>query len=232
MIWGAISRAVRTPSRVDRDFALSLAPDFPVLTGGPDFTSEDLLAYELGWRLQPRPNLSLSVSTFYNRYDHLRSAEPGPPPFGLPIVISNGVDGDSFGAEFLAVYKVTDSWRLRAGYTLMRKQLSPKSGSLDLNQGTVESDDPENQFQIQSSLNLPGGFQLDTTFRYVDALPNPYVPNYTGLDLRLGWSPSPALVLSVVGQNLLDAQHPEFVPSSPSPREIERSIYAKIAWRY
>jgi iron complex outermembrane receptor protein len=127
---------------------------------------------------------------------------------------------------------VTDSWRLRAGYTIMRKQLSVKADSLDLNQGSVESNDPLNQFQIQSALNLAHGVQLDATLRYVDRLPSPYVPSYVGLDVRLGWNPTPSLELSIVGQNLLDAHHPEFVPASPSAREIDRSVYGKIAWRY
>lgn len=231
MVWGAISRAVRTPARIDRDFFLSASPTIPIFSGNDDFVSEELVAYELGWRMQPQPNLSLAVSGFYNQYDHLRSAEPTL-PLGLPIVIGNGVEGDSFGAEFLAIYRVTDSWRLRAGYTIMRKQLSVKADSLDLNQGSVESNDPLNQFQIQSALNLAHGFQLDATLRYVDRLPSPYVPSYVGLDVRLGWNPTPSLELSIVGQNLLDAHHPEFVPASPSAREIDRSVYGKIAWRY
>src|SRR5207245_502127 len=45
-VWGAISRAVRTPSRIDREFFVPGNPPF-LLAGGTDFVSEKLLAYEL-----------------------------------------------------------------------------------------------------------------------------------------------------------------------------------------
>jgi len=41
-----------------------------------------------------------------------------------------------------------------------------------------------------------------------------------------------ALELNIVGQNLLSDQHTEFVPSSPSPRKIQRGVYGKIVWRF
>jgi iron complex outermembrane receptor protein len=229
-LWAAVSRAVRTPSRIDRDFFLSLTPTFPFIAGG-DFQSETVLAYELGWRAQPRPGVSLSLSTFFNDYDDLRSAEPGPPPLGIPITFGNGVKGQSYGIEWAATYALTEDWRLRGGYTFLKKHLAIKTGSHDLNQATSESDDPENQVVLQSILTLAHAVQLDAVLRYVDALPNPRVASYVGLDLRLAWTVMNHLEIAVVGQNLLDARHPEFVPSSPSPREIERSFYGKLTWR-
>lgn len=230
-LWAAISRAVRTPSRIDRDFYLYLTPTLPLVAGG-DFQSETLLAYELGWRVQPHEDLSLSLSGFYNDYDELRSAEPGPPPFGIPLTFGNGVQGSSYGLELAAIYQASDRWRLRGGYTFMKKDLQLKPGSHDLNDASVESDDPRNQLLIQSMLDLPGDLQLDAVVRYVDALPDPHVPAYVSLDLRLAWNPTEHLELSLVGQNLLDERHAEFIPASPAPRAIERSVYGQIAWRH
>jgi len=68
-------------------------------------------------------------------------------------------------------------------------------------------------------------------FRFVDALPDPQVPSYAGLDLRLGWRATERLELAVVGQNLLHDEHAEFIPSSPSPRKVQRGVYGKITWR-
>src|SRR6266436_4982228 len=51
MIWGAISRAVRTPSRIDRELFVPGRQPF-LLAGGPGFLSENLSAYELGYRTQ------------------------------------------------------------------------------------------------------------------------------------------------------------------------------------
>lgn len=229
-VWAAVSRAVRTPARIDRDFFLSLAPGV-YLIAGDNIQSEEVLAYELGWRVRPEARVSLSLSTFYNVYDNLRSAEPGPPPFGIPITFKNGVEGNTYGAELSATYQVSDRWRLRGGYTFLKKDLSVKSSSNDANQGTAESDDPEHQFLIQSSADLTSRLQWDVVFRYVDELPKPEVPRYAGLDVRLGWKATSRLEFSVVGQNLLKPEHREFIPDNPSPREIERGIYGKVTWR-
>ncbi len=230
VLWTGVSRAVRTPARIDRDFFLLAAPDFPIIAGA-DFESEDMVALELGWRTQAREDLSLSVSTFYNMYDDLRSAEPGPPPFNLPITFANGVRGDAYGIEVASTYRVSDRWLIRGGYTLVKKDLSLDPGSADLNGASAESNDPEHQLLLHSSADLPGGFGLDAVVRAVDQLPQPRVPGYVDLNLRLAWRPTGRLELSVVGQNLLHGEHPEFIPSSPSARRIERGVYAKVAWR-
>lgn len=228
--WAAMSRAVRTPARIDRDFYLLAAPTVPVLMGNPDFDSEDVLASEAGWRVQPHETVSVSLSVFYNEYDKLRSAEPGPPPANLPIMIGNGVEGHTYGTELSGTWQAFDWWRLRGGYTLVRKSLSLREGSQDLNDATAESDDPEHQVVLQSSMDFPRRVTLDVAVRYVDELTNRYVPSYVGVDVRVAWRPKENLELSVVGQNLLEPSHPEFVPSSPAPREIERSVYGKVAW--
>jgi iron complex outermembrane receptor protein len=229
-IWAAVSRAVRTPSRVDRDFFLYLAPGTPLLVGS-DFQSEKVVAYEAGWRLQPSARLSVSLSPFYNGYDDLRTAAAGPPPQGIPIVIENGLRGHTYGVELATAYQVNDHWRLRGGYTFLKKKLSLKPGRTDLNGGRAESDDPEHGVVLQSTADVTGRLALDAVVRYVDALPNPDVASYVGLDLRLGWQLTPRLEVAVVGQNLLQDRHPEFRPSSPSPRDIERGVYGKITWR-
>ncbi len=230
--WTAFSRGVRTPARIDQDFFVKLTPTLGLLSGSKDFESEELLASEFGWRVQPHETLSTSLSLFYNEYDHLRTAEPGPPPFGLPITIGNGVEGHTYGAEFALTWQCTEWWRLRGGYTRLKKTLKVKPTSRDRNMGTVESDDPEHQVILQSSLNLPCHVLFDTTFRYMDDLPMPYVRSYVVVDLNMSWSPFESLQLSITGQNLLDRQHPEFAPSSPTPREIERSFFAKVTYRW
>jgi iron complex outermembrane receptor protein len=230
LYWGAVSRAVRTPSRIDRDFFVNLTPTIPlVVTGG--FDSEELLAYELGWRGQPRADLSFSAAAFFNEYDKLRSAEPGPPPLGLPITFLNGVAGDAYGLELTATYQPLPRWRLRAGYTYFHKDLRVKPTSRDRNNGSVESNDPEHQVLVQSTLDLGSSIELDWVARYVDRLPRPRVPSYVSLDLRLGWRVTRSIELSLVGQNLLEEEHLEFIPASPAPRQIERSFYARFSWR-
>lgn len=231
-VWAAVSRAVRTPARIDRDFFLNITPTIPLISGSDSFVSENMLAYELGWRVQPSANTSISVATFYNDYDNIRSTEPGPPPLNLPLTFANGVEGKTYGIELSATHQVSDWWNLRGGYTFLNKEMAVKSSSKDLNGGTAESNDPQNQFVIQSAMDLPGRLELGTVMRYVDELPKPHVPDYFGLDMRVGWHLNNALELNLVGQNLLDKRHIEFIPSSPSLRQLERSIYGKIIWRF
>jgi iron complex outermembrane receptor protein len=230
-IWGAVSRAVRTPSRIDRDFFLYIAPNLPFISGNDDFISESMIAYELGWRLQLQKNLSLSLATFYNVYDHIRSVEPGPPPFNIPVTFGNGVKGETYGLELSATHQVTSWWNLRGGYTFLKKDLSVKADSKDMNAGNAESNDPRHQLLIQSTMEIPGGLEWGTVIRYIDKLPKPHVPGYTELDFRVGWKLGKVVELSVVGQNLLNNCHPEFIASTP-PREIKRSIYGKIICRF
>jgi iron complex outermembrane receptor protein len=96
----------------------------------------------------------------------------------------------------------------------------------------VESNDPNHQFLIQSMIDLPGKIELGFVVRYVDELPEPRVPAYWGLDVKLGWRPNEIIEFNLIGQNLLDDQHLEFIPSSPLPRSIEHSIFGKIVCRF
>jgi iron complex outermembrane recepter protein len=230
MLWGAISRAVRTPSRIDRDlFAPGSAPFF--LAGGPGFVSENVLAYELGYRSRPHERLSLAVATFYNDYDNLRSTEQVNRPAPIPIVVANGQTGTSRGAEVTAEYRASDWWRLRSGYTALRLHIHPKPGTTDTTFGSSESHDPNHQWFLRQSLDLRAHLQFDFGFRHVGQIANQAVPAYSELDGRLGWQATKTLEWSIVGQNLLHDHHAEF--GAPATRkEIERGAYVKLAWRF
>jgi iron complex outermembrane receptor protein len=232
-LWAAASRAVRTPSRLDRDFFQPPSPPF-VVAGGPDFSPEELLAYELGWRGQPAARVSAAVTLFHHDYDDLRSLEPGSP---RPFHFANGVAGHTQGAEFTIEHQLTDRWRWNAGYTWLRQRLHLKPGSQDLNQARAETSDPEHQFQVHTAFDFPGEIQLDLGLRRVDSVPVfaggvlVAVPAYTELDARIAWMIRPDLELSVAGRNLLHARHPE-TGQANNRREIERSVHGKITWRY
>ncbi len=237
-VWAAVSRAQRTPSRLERGFSTSLAPGVVLLQGTKRFESEDLLAHEVGWRLQPRERLSLSLAAFYNRYDHLRSAERGPGPFGIPFTIENGARGISYGLELAALYEATSWWRLRAGYTSLRKRLDVKNGRIDQNRADAEYHDPGHTVQIQASMDLGERIELNAVLRYASKLTDHqanqvpvHVPSVLQADLGLVFRISKQLELAIVGQNLLERRHREFVPASPEPRDIERSVYGRITWR-
>ena len=228
-LWAAVSRALRTPSRIDRELFAPGQPPYAI-TGGPGFHSEEELAYELGYRLQ-QGTLAFSAATFYNRYHGLRSLEQVNPPAASPVVIANGLEGESYGAELVADYRVTERWRLRGGYTELRTHVWAQPTSTDQSRGNSESHTPDRQFSLRWSADLPARVTLDGQFRYVGEIANQQVPAYGELDIHVGWQPVPRLELSLVGQNLLHDHHAEF--GTPSGRRgIKRGVYGSVAWRF
>lgn len=239
MIWGAISRAVRTPSRIDRDFSEPNPANSPIiiLKGNTNFVSEKLIAYETGYRAKFGKKIGTSVSLYYNKYDDIRSTSTTPGTI-LPFYFENNLEGQSYGAELSVDYQLCDWWRLHGGYTFIDEHLTVKQGKSDLSNAHNETADPRNQFTLRSSMDLPHNVELDASLRWVDKLHNNNgpnvgtVPGYMELDVRLGWHPTDRLELSVVGENLLQNRHPEYGYPDPDREEIVRGVYGKVAWEF
>jgi iron complex outermembrane receptor protein len=230
-VWGAVSRAVRTPTRIDEDVIAFGPGGLHLLEGSRDFESEDLLAYELGYRIQPNPELLFDLAAFYDVYDDLRSQEP-PPDTPFPIVLRNKLNAETWGAELRMNAQPRPGLRFQAAYARLEKHLHLDAGSRDPSGGLAEGNDPEDRVSLRSSFDLPEKVELDAWMRYVGALPQPRVDAYTELDLRLGWHASEALELSLVGANLLHSHHEEFGPAGPFREAVERSVYGKVTWRF
>jgi iron complex outermembrane recepter protein len=233
--WGGISRAVRMPSRLDTDLYISRATPTNqtlLIRGDTGFDSEEVLAYELGYRVHPQEWIAFDLATFYNDYDELRSQEASPGPTGLPVVLGNKLSGESYGADLSVTAQLIEWWRVRGNYTVFEKNLNLESSSRDATGGVAEGNDPSHMFTLHSSWDLPKHFEFDAIARYVSRLPNPAVASYMELDLRLGWRATRNLDFDVVGRNLLDRSHPEFGANSPLRREVERSVYARVTWRF
>lgn len=230
-VWGAISRAVRTPTRIDQDL-VSPNPSTGapvVLAGTRDFSSEVLVAYELGYRIKPANDLSFDLAAYYNDYDNLRSLEPQSPG-GSPILIENKLRGRSYGGALGAKWRIADWWQVDGSVSLLQLDFSREPGSADTSGGSTEGNDPNCSFLLHSALDLPAHVQFDSFLRYAGDLPNPATPSYLTLDLRLGWSPRKNLEIAIVGRNLLDDAHPEF--SGTITREVQRSVYGTLRWSF
>jgi iron complex outermembrane receptor protein len=240
-VWAAVSRAVRTPARADHDVILNqhtMPGLFTSLRGQDGFESETLMAYEAGYRVQLHKRASLDLAAFYNEYEDIRGLRLVmlPPP-AVVMHLDNVLEGESYGAEIAGNFQLSDWFRCRASYSYLQLQMHPKPGTTgDAANGeqSIEGSSPHHQFSIASSIDLPAGFGIDWTVRYVDELPALAVESYVGLDIRLSWRPTANLELSVVGLNLLDNQHPEFAPTyiRTQRTEVERSVYGKITWRF
>jgi iron complex outermembrane receptor protein len=226
MVWAAVSRAIRTPSRIDRELT---AP--ALLSPAPDFQSETLIAYEAGYRAQPNEKAVLSVALFYNVYDKLRITALAPAGSGYLAILRNGLDGHTYGVEAWGSYQLADWWRLGAGFNILRKDFRLKPGFTDISARQSLGNDPRQQGSLRSSMRPLDNVEFDVTVRAVDDLPNPAVPSYVGLDARLGWFVTDNLELSVSGTNLLDPQHPE-TGTVAQRGEIRRAFYASTRWRF
>lgn len=229
-LWASAARAVRSPTRFDEDLRIFAGPVL-LIRGSREFEPEELLAYELGLRQLVGPAAQMDLTAFYHAYDELRSQEPTPGS-GLPIVLANRLEGRLWGGTLALDVEATPSWRWRAGATWLDKELRVEAGSRDTTGGRDEGNDPDLQGFLRTSVDLPHRVELDAALRYVDRLPDPAIPSYLELDLRLGWHPRPGLELALVGQNLLDESHLELAPRGGLREEVERGVHARATLRF
>jgi iron complex outermembrane recepter protein len=241
-VWGAASRAVRTPDAFENGARSNAAvfrpnPAAPPialqLTGSEDVESERLLAYELGYRIDSSARVSFDLAAFYNRYRGLVDfvagtpfLETSPAPVHLvqPLVAANHGAGSSHGAELAVQWHVNDSWRLAGDYTWL---------DFDFVESAMEFDHPNHQARLRSYLDLPGGWELNGAVAYVGGLHVQDVPSYVRLDLGAAFQITPAIELGVWGQNLLESRHAEFVGFQDSfAGEVPRTAVVRLLWRF
>jgi iron complex outermembrane receptor protein len=255
-VWTAVSRAVRTPALTEEGLRLNSAvippatPTNPTplpavisVFGSHQFQSEDLLAYELGYRVQLTRSLSADIATFYNRYSNLRTAEPGPPSLEgsplptdvvIPFIAENKMSGGTYGVELFADWKIAPKWRLLGSYSYLQMDIQKNSDSLDPTNDNPNGSSPRHQWYLRSSIDLPKHFEQDTTLRFVDHLSGLNIPSYYSLDAHLGWRPISPVEFSIGGQNLLDNQHLEFLPDfiNTAPTVVKRTVYGSLTFRF
>jgi iron complex outermembrane receptor protein len=244
-LWLAVSRAVRVPTRLERDVQVDASDPAgnPVfrLVGNRDFDAEELVAYEAGYRWQASPQLWFDVALFHNDYDELVSLELGEPFVDgtgrtiIPILNRNLGGGRSRGAELLVEWQPLANWRLTASYSALDLEL--ESSGLDLNRNVwLDGTTPRGMSGLRSLITL-NQVEIDAMFRHhtrIRRLPADItgegIDAYSTLDLRLGWQLGPQWRLSLVGQNLLDEEHVEF--GTPATRcALSRTAWVKAEWR-
>jgi iron complex outermembrane recepter protein len=226
LLWGAVSRAVRSPTPFDEDVVESIGQTV-FLTALSSFRPEKLTAFELGTRLMLSPRASLSISGFYNVYDDLRTVDPAPGGF-LPLRWGNGIEGDSYGFDAWADIRIADWWRIKPGYSLLINKLRFKDGAVPLLGLSQAGNDPRHRATLRSSMDIGRQINVDADLRYVSALPDPHVPGYVELGGRLGWQFSERAELSVSGFNLLHKRHQELPLSQAKP--LARSVFVALKW--
>jgi iron complex outermembrane receptor protein len=242
----AATRAVRTPSRIDQDVVFdivaSTTPPLPIIfqvTGNPKLRSEKLYSYDAGYRAQLTSRLYLDLATFFNVYNDLQGYAPftavpstNPPALLLVLPYANVLEGRTVGTEIAPNWDVTRGWTLRGSYSLLHWDLKDKPGYTDVGNllSTYTGSSPSHMADIQSIVTLPKHFEFDSTYRYVNALPEYNVHTYNQIDARLAWQADKRFNLSLAAQNLLRPSHPEF-GGDPGPLiGIKRSVFASLQW--
>jgi iron complex outermembrane receptor protein len=224
LLWSAASRGVRAPARLDRDFYIPLLN----INGGPNFQSEISDVVEIGYRAQPTPAFSYSLTAFHHWHENQRSGEPN--PSGPGFVVSNTIDGRTKGVEGWAHYQAMPQWRLSGGFIQQSQKLRSEAGSLDPTGPTALGNDPERIWNLQSTYNIADNHQLFIAARYVSGLPNPRAPSYTAVDARYGWRLDKNLELSLNIQNLFDRAHSEF--GNPATSSVyEQAFFLRLVWQ-
>jgi iron complex outermembrane recepter protein len=255
-VWTAVSRAVRTPALTEEGLRLNSAvippgtpqnpaplPAVVAVFGSHQFQSEDLLAYEAGYRVQATTSFSADIAGFYNNYSNLRSAEPGvpfiegspvPTDIVVPFVAENKMSGRTYGVEFFGDWRVARKWRVVGSYSYLQMDIHKNANSLDPTADIPNGSSPRHQWYLRSSLDLWKHFDQDTTLRFVDRLPSIGIPSYYSLDAHLGWRPHSRVEFSIGGQNLLNDKHFEFIPDfiNTSPTEVKRTVYGSMTFRF
>ncbi|MFZ3287808.1 MAG: TonB-dependent receptor, partial [Telluria sp.] len=236
LVWASLARAVRVPSRIDRDFYSPANPPLVAgvprygVAGGPDFDSEVARVAQLGLRARPLSALSYSLKLYYSQYERLRTLEPN--QAGTSLVFMNRAFGATRGAEFSTRWDVNSDLRITGGVTVQHLALRTEPGSGDVSGAIgVGNNDPRHWALLRVSHDLSDALELDLSLRHVGRLPKPAVPAYEALDLRLGWSIRPGLELSLLAQNLLGSRHAEF-GAEPARSAFGRSVLARLSWRF
>ena len=249
-VWSSISRAVRTPTRAENDIDVK-SGSTSLNIGSSTYNSEELTAYEVGYRIKPTTKTLIDATTFYNDYSNLRTFESD--SSGLNPTAANLGYGESYGFEINGKWQVNNDWRVEAAYDYFKMNLHLSQDSTDKSPSIVGSADglqvaegqsPQHQFKLKSFYSITPKVEFDNVMYYVDNLDQAVpesgttyrstgLPSYVRFDTRLGYLPSRNLDLSIGIQNLLDQRHTEFKASLANSRtEVGRTVYVKAVWQY
>ena len=254
LAWMSAARALRTPSRYERDLfgmdmsylgTMSGLPVFANFTGNPNIQAETLDALEAGYRVQASASLSFDAAVFVNRYRRLHVVTPGNPrpetgPEGpalvIPVFVADSGRGAQKGGEVAMTWMPAPRWKLNASYSHATPHIA--GGSAQSARGS-DFAYPRNQASGRSFLDLPKRFSLDASYYYVspmtvvkfDGTLIPLAPGFRG-DLRLARRFGNGLELMLCADHLFGPARAEYVPEVFSGgSRIGRSYHLRLLWR-
>ncbi|MEM7308097.1 MAG: TonB-dependent receptor [Planctomycetota bacterium] len=239
--WGAVSRAIRTPSQGDADVSAITA----VIPGagfnnlvtliGDDIDAEELWAYELGHRRVLREGLSLDVALFWNEYDETITREVGAPfPAGgdvvVPVTLDNKGEGTAYGLEVATEWAPSDAWRVNAAYAFLDRESVLDDDSTDTTDQERENLEPKHQAHLRGYFDLADDVELNPALYWVDRLRSSDIDAFFRADVALEWRVRDGVVLALVAQNLFHDGETEFGQTlfTAGGVEVERAFYVQL----
>ena len=245
-LWGAATRAVRTPARLDEDFSLYLlalkSPQvFAHVVGNRNLSPEVLVGYEAGYRVLATRHFYFDLAGFYNHYNDLIGlgnttlavvTTPAPTHIVGTLPWTNTGYGHTDGFEISPRLQPFRFWNLNAAYSYLHLSLATKAAFKDNSTtNAYMGSSPRHLISVQSAFTLPHGMEFDQTYRHSSALPYQNVAAYHTADARFAWQIGD-FTASVVGQNLLQPSHAEFANDAGATTAVKRSAYAKLELRF
>ena len=235
----SISKAYQTPSFAKNSFYLpkALPEPFPPITaalvmGNKDLGTENMTAYELGYRTTLFNKVGFNAELYYNEIDDVVT-EIVQRPYTWPLRITwdNVYDAVAKGIEISVDVPVTSWWKATANYTFQDVENKRDHNQV---QGT-----PKHKFNLGSSFTFDNGFSFDVRTHYVDettwrpVIGKPVrIDDYVRLDLRIAQKLfNDQLELALVGQNLTDRGHPE-TSDGTATYNSDRLIYGQMTWYF
>jgi iron complex outermembrane receptor protein len=247
-VWAAFTHGLRTPADVERDFNLSSylgnsngLPIFACFCANPNFRSEELNGYELGYRGLEARQFYVDIAGFYNHYGDLFSEDligapyvatnPAPTHIQFPAEFGNGLVASTTGVEVAPVWRPEHWWRLGGSYSFLDMHVKKGTNSKDIGSApTVQGSSPEYQALFQTGFDLPKSITTDVKARYVSALSVIQVPSYWTGDATVGWAATRHIRFTAAGENLLQPHHVEFNYDPGPPVGIRRGFYGQITF--
>ncbi len=252
-LWAAISRSIRTPSRLERDADInvgSMAPPqhglmtFIRLQGNDNLGSETVYSYETGYRGKMSDTVFMDVSLYYNKYNDLIAGIPrgnifpevsgGWARLVLPVQVEEARDAETYGAELSCSWNPIDWWRLTGGYTWFHFNTLDIGNSLEARQGFEEDENAHHLFSLVSYMDLPHNFEVNTSLYVVSALDRFDIRGHARLDLNFSYHPTEKVTLAAGVKNLFDDSHQEFdnTMDGIQASEIPRALYAQLTMSF
>jgi iron complex outermembrane recepter protein len=243
-LWSSISRSVRLPSRNNSDLDLYFKagesggnPIFHSDTGNHNLDSEKIIAYEVGYRVQPFSSLSFDAAIYYNTYADIIIFSPVVVTVFPTYLLSeshyiNGPGEQTHGAELSGKYRPISQWTISAAITETRGSAAAVDAT------------PRHLFNLQSQVDLRHNIDFDTAIYHDSSLalgrissnanlPFQSVPSFFRIDTGGSWHLTSQWTFSVWGRNLQSPRHVETRDTifGNEATYIPRSIAFKLAWQ-